>query len=228
MYFSYKTIGRKNKYGKIIVLEDDLITSPYFLKFMNEALEKYQDNERVMHIAGYMFPIRKEELPDTFFIKPTSCWGWATWNRAWKFFKRDPQNQINALTKEQIKDFNLNNTYDYWEQIVLNYKGKIYTWAIFWYLSVYLKGGLSLHPRDSLVKNIGTDASGTHVGKTSVFDVELSMKDSWDFPDSLEENILARQRLEEFFRSIKPPLWKRLAKAFIKNLENYLYIESLK
>ena len=66
MYFSYKTIGRKNKYGKIIVLEDDLITSPYFLKFMNEALEKYQDNERVMHIAGYMFPIRKEELPDTF------------------------------------------------------------------------------------------------------------------------------------------------------------------
>jgi hypothetical protein len=165
-----------NEYGKIIVLEDDIETSPYFLKFMNEALEFYEDKEKVMHISGYMYPVRKDGLPDTFFIKPTSCWGWGTWKRAWQHFERNPEKQIRLLSKEQIKDFNLNNSYNYWEQVVLNYEGKLYTWAIFWYLTVYIKGGLSLHPRDSLARNIGTD-EGTHFkGGTNIFDVEISKK----------------------------------------------------
>ncbi len=90
-----------------------------------------KDEEKVMHISGYMFPIKKEGLPDTFFLKPTSCWGWATWKRAWKYFERNPEKQINLLTEEQIRDFNLNDSYDYWLQVELNYKGKLYTWAIF-------------------------------------------------------------------------------------------------
>jgi len=204
-----------NEYGKVIVLEDDLVTSPFFLKFMNEALMRYKDEEKIMHISGYMHPIRKKGVPDTFFLKPTSCWGWATWKRAWKYFERDPEKQINLLNKKQKRDFNLNNSYDYWLQVKLNYKGKLYTWAIFWYLSVYLQGGLSLHPRDSLVKNIGLDASGTHVGKAPEYEVELSMKDSWEFPNIIEEHQLARQRLEEFFRSIRPPRWKRLVSKFL-------------
>ncbi|MGB9755774.1 MAG: sugar transferase [Desulfurella sp.] len=199
-----------NEYGKIIVLEDDIETSPYFLKFMNEALEFYEDKEKVMHISGYMYPVRKDGLPDTFFIKPTSCWGWGTWKRAWQHFERNPEKQIRLLSKEQIKDFNLNNSYNYWEQVVLNYEGKLYTWAIFWYLTVYIKGGLSLHPRDSLARNIGTD-EGTHFkGGTNIFDVEISKKNEWDFETNLEENQLARKRLEEYFNSVKPPLWRRI------------------
>jgi GT2 family glycosyltransferase len=205
-----------NEYGRIIVLEDDIVTSPYFLKYMNEALSKYEDKEKVMHISGYMFPIKTDGLPDTFFLKPTSCWGWATWERAWKFFERNPQKQITALSKEQIKDFNLNNSYDYWTQVVLNYKGKLYTWAIFWYLSVYLRGGLSLHPRENLTKNIGVDGSGTHFsGKTSIFDVELTDKDSWEFPEEIVEHPLARRRLEDFFNKTKPPFWRRAASKFL-------------
>jgi hypothetical protein len=205
-----------NEYGRIIVLEDDIVTSPYFLKYMNEALNRYEDKEMVMHISGYMYPIKKEGLPDTFFLKPTSCWGWATWKRAWKYFERNPQKQITALSKEQIKDFNLNNSYDYWAQVVLNYKGKLHTWAIFWYLSVYLRGGLSLHPRESLTKNIGTDGSGTHFsGKTSIFEVELADKDSWEFPEEIVEHPLARRRLEDYFNKVKPPFWRRIASKYL-------------
>jgi len=205
-----------NEYGRIIVLEDDIVTSPYFLKYMNEALSKYEDKEKVMHISGYMYPIKKEGLPDTFFLKPTSCWGWATWEKAWKFFERNPQKQIAALSKEQIKDFNLNNSYDYWAQVVLNYKGKLHTWAIFWYLSVYLRGGLSLHPRESLTKNIGADGSGTHFsGKTSIFEVELADKDSWEFPEEIVEHPLARRRLEDYFNKVKPPFWRRIASKYL-------------
>jgi hypothetical protein len=200
---------------------------------MNEALSKYEDKEKVMHISGYMYPIKKEGLPDTFFLKPTSCLGWATWKRAWKFFERNPQKQITALSKEQIKDFNLNNSYDYWAQVVLNYKGKLHTWAIFWYLSVYLRGGLSLHPRESLTKNIGADGSGTHFSsETSIFDVELTDKDSWEFPEEIVEHPLARRRLEDFFNKMKPPFWRRIASKFLpeklkKFLKNRLKLRRL-
>jgi hypothetical protein len=180
-----------------------------------------------------MYPIKKEGLPDTFFLKPTSCLGWATWKRAWKFFERNPQKQITALSKEQIKDFNLNNSYDYWAQVVLNYKGKLHTWAIFWYLSVYLRGGLSLHPRESLTKNIGADGSGTHFSsETSIFDVELTDKDSWEFPEEIVEHPLARRRLEDFFNKMKPPFWRRIASKFLpeklkKFLKNRLKLRRL-
>jgi hypothetical protein len=217
-----------NQYGKVIVLEDDLVTSPYFLKYMNEALIKYEDIEKVMHIAGYMFPIKKEGLPDTFFFKPTTCWGWATWKRAWKFFERNPQKQITALSKEQIKDFNLNNSYDYWSQVVLNYEGKLHTWAIFWYLSVYLRGGLSLHPRESLVKHIGAD-TGTHFSNTKIdiYDTKISKKKSWNFPDKIEEHPLARKRLEEYFNKCfnktKPPFWRRIASKILPaKIKNFI------
>jgi len=220
-----------NNFGKVIVLEDDIITSPYFLKYMNEALERYEEEKKVMHISGYMFPIKTDGLPDTFFLKPTSCWGWATWKRAWKYFERSPQKQIKLLSKEQIKDFNLNNSYNYWSQVILNYEGKLHTWAIFWYLSVYLKRGLSLHPRESLTKNIGTDETGTHFFvKTNVFDVALSKKDSWVFPDKIEEYFLARKRLEEYFNKMKLSIWIEFAlkfmpvkiKNFIKGIINEL------
>lgn len=206
-----------NEYGKIIVLEDDIVTSPYFLRFMNEALEMYKDEERVMHISGYMFPIRKDGLDDAFFLKPTSCWGWATWKRAWKYFEKNPKKQIRLLNKEQIKDFNLDNSYDYWKQLVLNYKGKLNTWAIFWYLSCYLKGGLSLHPLDSLTVNIGQDGTGIHFkSSTDVFKVELSFKNQWKLPTEIEENKLARKRLKEFFESIRPSIWERIKRKVLR------------
>ena len=79
-----------NKYGRVIVVEDDLVTSRYFLRFMNEALKRYDKVPKVMHISGYIYPINKAALPSTFFLLgKTSCWGWATWKRAWKYFDND-------------------------------------------------------------------------------------------------------------------------------------------
>lgn len=202
-----------NQYGKIIVLEDDIITSPFFLKYMNEALEFYKDNGKVMHISGYIHPINNKGLPDFFFIKPTSCWGWATWKRAWQFFKKDCDHFMKLFDKKMIYDFNLNNTYDYWSQMVANKKGKIDTWAIFWYASVYINGGLSLHPKFSFTNNIGHDGSGVHCGKDErFFWKKLNTSSNFSFPEKVKEHPEARKRLEEFFKSLKIPLWKRVLK----------------
>ena len=206
-----------NRYGKVIVLEDDIVTSPYFLKYMNEALEFYKNNEKVMHISGYIYPVNNESLPDFFFLKPTSCWGWGTWKRAWRFFKKDCDYFMKLFSKEMIYDFNLSNSYNYWAQIIANKKGKINTWAIFWYASVYINGGLSLHPKISFTNNIGHDGSGEHCGEEKCFLWnKLNETSEFVFPEIVEEHYEARKRIEEFFRSAKIPLWKKL----LRKVEN--------
>ena len=217
-----------NEYGKIIVLEDDLVTSPYFLTFMNEALEYYKDERKVMNISGYNFTVNKENLPDNFFLKPTSGWGWATWNRAWKFYKKDADYYIKIFTKDMIKDFNLNGAYNYFDQIIQNKKGTINTWAIFWYASVYLQEGLSLHPRDSYIKNIGHDGTGVHCGKSDVFNVEITTKLNLNFPLVIEESVVARKALEDYFNSIKIPFWKRLVNKFYRLIDKGFHKVSMK
>ena len=199
-----------NEYGKIIVLEDDLVTSPYFLKFMNEALEFYKDEEKVMHITGYSFPIKQDGLNDTFFIKPASCWSWATWDRAWKYFKKDVDFYIDRFDEKMIYDFNLNNAYGYFDQIIQNKQGKINTWAIFWYASVYLQNGLSLHPKESYVQNIGFDDEGTHCRATTNFDVSFIKESKFNFTTEIIESIKGRKACEDYLNSIKVSLYKRV------------------
>ena len=199
-----------NKYGKIVVLEDDLVTSPYFLRYMNDALEFYKDKNEVMHISGYIFPIDNNDLEDTYFIKPASCWGWSTWDRAWGKFKKDVYFYINQFDKNMIRDFNLNNSYNHFNQIRANKSGKLNTWAIFWYASVFLNDGLSLHPKESFVQNIGHDGiSATHSAKTSVFEVELNPNYPIKFTDKYEEDLTSRKKIEEYYIRIKKPFYTK-------------------
>jgi len=207
-----------NEYGKIIVLEDDLVTSPYFLRFMNEALESYKDEEKVMHITGYSYPIKQDGLDDTFFIKPASCWSWATWDRAWKHFKKDTDYYIKTFTPSMINDFNLNGAYRYFDQIIQNKQGKINTWAIYWYASTYLQGGLSLHPKESYVQNIGFDDEGTHCKATTDFDVELIKKPKLNFATEIIESQSGRKAVENYLNSLKKSLLTRIINKIKRSL----------
>lgn len=205
-----------NEYGKIIVLEDDILTSPYFLRFMNEALERYKDKERVFGVNSYAFPIKKEGLPSAYFLRFFACWGWGTYARSWKLFKKDPNKLIKIFTKEMIKEFDFDNSGMFWSQVVANKKGKINTWAIFYYATVFLHDGLFLTPRESFTQNIGHDETGTHCGKTDCFNSNLIYEYDIIFPDVIEELNLARKRHIEYFKSLKRPLWKRVLKKLIR------------
>ena len=81
-----------NEYGKIIVLEDDLVTSPYFLKFMNDSLMYYKDEKMVMAISGYSYPIIRQncsQINETYYLRITSSRSWPTWSDSWKYFERN-------------------------------------------------------------------------------------------------------------------------------------------
>ncbi len=135
-----------SRFGEVIVLEDDLITSPYFLRYMNDALERYRDEERVMHISGHMFPIPPEGLPDSFFLNAFMSWGWATWERAWRHFHRRSREFTSVFTPDDINRFNLDGAFDHWSHLLRNESGSLKTWAVYWYACVFSRGGLCLHP----------------------------------------------------------------------------------
>lgn len=166
------------KYGKIIVLEDDIVTGKYFLDFMNVALDKYEKEKKVWHITGWRDPVKNADSGGSYFYPTMDCWGWATWADRWQHFKKDVSYYQNIFTEEMKFHFNIEGSDPgNWAQIEQNASGKINTWAIFWYATLFLKDGLCLAPTKSLVKNIGLDNSGVHCGNSP----KQIIKDSIDF-----------------------------------------------
>jgi hypothetical protein len=158
-----------NQYGKIIVLEDDIVTSQYFLKFMNEALDFYEKENKVWHISGWNYPIRVITEKEVYFSSFGNTWGWATWKSRWLHFKKDTDYLLNTFDTNMINKFNIENIYNFWSQVILNKEGKINTWAIYWYATFFLNNGLCLNPINSLVKNIGFDGSGENCGVSDLY-----------------------------------------------------------
>lgn len=155
--------------GRIIVLEDDLITSPHFLKYMNDALQQYQSDDRVISVHGYIYPVA-DDLPETFFLRGADCWGWATWKRGWDLFEPDAKKLYDALQAGgEAKTFDFEGSYGYTKMLQQQIARKVNSWAIRWYASAFLANKLTLYPGASLVQNIGNDSSGTHCGNTDLF-----------------------------------------------------------
>lgn len=186
------------EYGRVIVLEDDLVTSTHFLQFMNDALDMYEHEDRVMHISGSTYPIERLE-DETFLLRIPLCWGWATWDRAWKHFQKNNEVMLN-FDKKMRRKFSFNNSYHYWEQLEANAKGLMNTWFVYWYATLFLRNALALFPGRSLVKNIGMDGSGVHCGTDHSYDVEPSASPVKVLPIAVEESKVAVRRHESFFR----------------------------
>lgn len=158
-----------DEFGRVIVLEDDLITSPYFLDYMNSALDLYEEDSRVMQVSGYMFPVKNYRPDEVFFLPFTTSWGWGTWDRAWNCFDPNMKQYNNLISNTQlVRKFNLLGAYPYSAMLKNQIDGEIDSWAIRWYLSVFMMKGFVLYPKCTLVQNIGFDGSGTHSNKNEV------------------------------------------------------------
>lgn len=202
------------QYGRVIVLEDDLRVSPYFLKFMNDALETYRDEPRVGHIQACDYT-RSPILPDTFLIKWTGSWGWATWDRAWKLFNPDGAELLRQLEERKLtKTFDFNGKYGYTRMLRKQVEGKNNSWAIRWNASLFLKDVLSLNVGKALVQNNGFDGTGTHCGGGGLYASELWLAPIAVQPISpIEENVEARKVYEEYYartNSFRAKLLRRL------------------
>ncbi|OAI13051.1 glycosyl transferase [Methylomonas koyamae] len=190
-------------YDKIIVLEDDMVTSPYFLTYMNEGLDRFSSSDDVICIHGYLYPVR-EVLPETFFLLGADCWGWATWQRGWSLFNPDGKALFDELERRALTYlFDFNNSYPYTKMLRRQLVGENNSWAIRWYASAFLAGKLTLYPGRSLVNNIGNDSSGRHCGSSSNLDVRLSDVPIKFSDVEIVQSVEARLAFERFFRRNK-------------------------
>jgi hypothetical protein len=218
-----------NKCGRVIVLEDDLVTHPFFLTYMNHYLGLYEHEQKVISVHGFMYPLKKKiEAP--FFLKGADCWGWATWKRGWDLFNADGKQLLDEIQKKNLgREFNFNNSYNYLSLLKAQIERNDDSWAVRWYASAFVLEKLTLYPPVSLVRNIGFDGSGLH---KDMDDSMISL--SFDF-ESFEtktvepkENKKIKRQVENFFRGkhyyfnkLKKklyPLYKGRPRKFLTNI----------
>ncbi len=200
------------KYERLIVLEDDLVISPFFLRYMNDGLDLYNDEERAGSIHGYIYPV-KIKLPNTFFIRGGDCWGWATWKRAWKHFEPDGKKLLQQIDERKLKnEFDYHGAYSYYGMLKKQTEGKNSSWAVRWHASLFLKGMLTLYPGVSFVRNQGADESGTHVKKTTAFDTDVCTEYKGIEKIETLESAAGKKAIGDFFFSIHKNPLKRFLK----------------
>ena len=209
------------KNSSAIFLEDDLIVSKNFLKFMNLNLTYYKNQKKVWHISGWNYNVNFNVEEDAYFTRGMNCWGWGTWRDRWKYFEKKPNVIIKSWTRNKIFRFNFDNSINFFSQIVRNQNKDINTWAIFWYAVIFIKNGLCLNPVKSLVKNTGIGNSATHTRSIEkIFNSKLNISNikKYKLPKKIDENKLAYNLIvANFFKMKKLNLFNKfLIKA--KNL----------
>lgn len=186
-------------YPEVIVLEDDLVSSPYFLIYMNDGLSCYRDNLQVGSIQGYVYP-GVNALPETFFMLGGGSWGWATWRRAWATFERDGNKLLDALELSgRVDDFDLGGLAPYTRYLRKTILGMQDSWVTLWHASCFLNDLYALHPARSLVQNIGMDGTGRHCPATDAYRVALTDRPIKVEPVPVAQNEAAVARYCEHF-----------------------------
>lgn len=214
--------------GEVIVLEDDMITAPGFLAYMNEGLNYYRSNNKVWHISGWCFPVDVgSQTSDVYLWRCMDCWGWATWADRWQHYNNDP-NQHLTWSRQKRREFDLNDSGLFWLQLEANRKHKISTWAVYWYATIYQHGGLCVDPYVPLLQNIGIDGSGEHFN--SADDVEmlpmsLKLRD-FDFEDRTEENKAAFESIQAHLATKKLSLLDHVRHGLKNRLRRFLGLGS--
>ena len=188
------------QYEKVIVLEDDLILSPYYLRFMNDALDVYEQDERVGTINGHMLDL-KGIIDETFFINHIDSWGWGTWRRSWDLFEPDGSLLLKQLEERNLCNaFDFDGAYPFVRMLKRQIAGQNSSWAIRYRASMFLHNKLSLNVGRSLVVNNGADGSGTHLKKGVLFpDGPLTKEPINVTYQTPIENLQARKAFRKYY-----------------------------
>lgn len=194
------------EHGKVIVVEDDLITSKDFLEFMNGALDYYEAKKNIWSISGYTpyLTALKKYSKDVYTCYRASSWGWATWLDRWESVDWDVKDYEEFVNSDSMKaHFNKGGS-DLSGMLVDWHEKKNNSWAIRWCYQQSKDNKLTIYPKESRVTNNGCDDSGTHSGRTTRYDTPFE-KDhkACNFEDiNISEKIMSEYRLVYDFSRI--------------------------
>ena len=194
-------------HGAVIVLEDDIVTTPYFLKYMNECLNLYKERKEVYSVSGFSYINRASN--SCYVLRQPMCWGWATWEDRWLEFC-DQEDYAKLLSRADVKKINYLGGFNYYSQFLLNQSGRLDSWYIYWYLRVFTQHGFNIYPDQSLCKNIGFDGTGTNSSKAVDYNSTLSSEAIVVTVMDLKEDPEAYKLISDRLQSLKPPIRSRI------------------
>lgn len=170
-----------NQYGRAIIVEDDLIVGKNFLSFMNQGLDRYENNPNVYSVCGYtnLVKIPKDYSYDAYFCVRSSSWGWATWRDRWNSVDWELKDW--RIVERNAKAFNRWGGSDCWKMLRDWHDGKNMSWAIRFCYSQFTQDRMALFPIISHVVNDGFDGEGTNCKKWSRFKFSFDRTDNKDF-----------------------------------------------
>jgi hypothetical protein len=220
------------KHEMVIVIEEDLVLSPYFLRYMIDGLKLYREEQRVISIHGYLYP-NSEKLPETFFLRGADCWGWATWKRGWDLFSGDAEQLFRDLRRQKlVRKFNYGYGSMFTDMLLAHSKGTLSGWDVCWHASAVLNGKLTLYPSKSLVFNAGHDGSGTHSITTGLFDTDVAngsiMVGRIEVRESRAGLRVVRSHLAKFSQNNFERTLRGFKKSAGKRMQSYLRGKSLR
>lgn len=194
------------KHKKCICIEDDLMISTGFLKFMNEALDKYKNETIVKQVSGFLFPVDIKKEQSSFFMPLSNTIGWGTWKRVWDEVDFNATGYENLKTDiEQRKKFNLDGTYNFYKMLNRQMSDEGYgSWGIIFWWMVFKTKGIVAYPDYSLIQHNDFDHSGQHASDDTYYNHEV-----WDGTyeiKHLSEDLIHNS---SYFNLIKNHLKKR-------------------
>lgn len=159
-----------DRYGKIIVFEDDLVSSPTLLNFLNDGLDFYPANMKIYCITGYNFPPSSMKIPtrypyDIYVCPRNGSWGWATWKDRWHKADWEVADYPRFISDPaEQKKFNSGGG-DLTPMLKAQMEGRINSWSIRWCYAMFKNDAYCIYPVRSFIDNIGCDGTGVHCGK---------------------------------------------------------------
>ncbi|MEG0153258.1 MAG: sugar transferase [Cellulosilyticaceae bacterium] len=178
------------KYGRAIILEDDLICTPNFLAFMNQGLESYETDQRIFSICGYGLKIKKpsEYAHEVYLCSRSSSWGWATWIDRWEEVDWEVTDwDTFCKDKKKKREFNKGGS-DMYTMLKAYMKGKNNSWAIRYCYSQFKLKKYAICPFLSKIDNKGFGEQATHCKQSySRFKIEIDRSNiqNFDFPKNI-------------------------------------------
>ena len=175
------------EYGRVITIEDDLTFSPYFLNFMQGALDRFEGDARIWAVSGYTpeLDVLRDYSHELYLNYRPHSWGWATWYDRWKTVDWDvsdyDQAKINPLYYYRM--CRGGNTVP--SMLRAQMRGDLDSWYIRWCYNANKQNKLTVYPKRSFVRNTGFDESATHTGsdESRKYEVSLSQSGDIDFDD---------------------------------------------
>ena len=177
------------RYGQVVAVEDDLLTAPDFLTFMNSALDHYRSTPKVFSIGASSFGVRAPQgYPSDAFFSYRSCsWGWATWRDRWMQADWQVSDYSGFRSdRKRLRKFSRGGG-DLARMLARQMGGKLDSWAIRWAYAHCAHDAVALLPVDSRVFNIGLDGSGTHCRRVPLTQGALASETNtvYRWPDDL-------------------------------------------